>query len=751
MAGQTINISVLADTKRFSSSMKKLSNETGLDRLGNKFRNVGAKISGFFKTGIKLAGGFLSAMLALALKGGFERMLKIEDARAKLTGLGHDAKTVDQAMADALASVKGTAFGLDEAATVAASAMAAGVRTGEELEGYLRLVADAATIAGVGLDEMGSILNKVTTSGRAQTQELNQIADRGIPIWQALADHYGVTADELRKMVSSGKVDAETFAAVMNDIVGGSAESAGDTTRGAFANMKAALSRTGAALLDQVFPMFKSAFQGITEWLDGVTEKAKPVGEAISKWIAGAVEYLAPKVRLLAAWFTGYLLPALQELWSIVSGAFLEVWAEVSAAFKEAGKESGVTGSSIRKGILDVVKRAGPIIAGLIRAIGDIVLWFIKWRDIIAPVVVAIGTFVAGFMAVQKVIAIVKAVKAAWVALNLVFAASPIGLIIVAIAALVAGLVYFFTQTETGRKLWAKFTAFLSNAWGAVVSWFQTTWPKVAAFFANIGKGVQSVINWFKQLPSKIKGFFGGIVNWLINAGKNLISGLLNGVKNRWTAVSTWFRNLKSKVVAVFAGALNWLVSAGRNILSGLRTGAVNRWDSVRSWIANIPSRIKSAVGNLGSLLYSVGSNLLTGLWNGISSKVSWLTSKVSGIGGSILSAAKSALGIASPSKKFKTIGRQIIDGLAIGIGQDKPVDDAMRHLTNKLANTHMSVGAAGLSLAGGGSTYAAPEVVLENVIVRIGNEQFNGHIETQVDSRLNTVARSAAARRGVR
>src|SRR5690606_274649 len=233
------------------------------------------------------------------------------------------------------------------------------------------------------------------------------------------------------------------------------------------------------------------------------------------------------------------LLPALQDLWKIVSGTFLEVWAEVSAAFKEAGDGSRVTASDIRKGILAVVKQAGPIIAGLIRAIGDIVLWFIRWKDIILPLVVAIGTFVAGFMAVQKIIAVIKAVKAAWLALNLVFAASPIGLIITGIAALVAGLIYFFTQTETGRKLWSKFTTAVRDLWGKVVSWFQTTWSKVAAFFANIGKGVQSVINWFKQLPSKIKSFFGGVVNWLINAGKNLISGLLNGVKNRWSAVTS--------------------------------------------------------------------------------------------------------------------------------------------------------------------------------------------------------------------
>src|SRR5690554_5327994 len=75
--------------------------------------------------------------------GGLDRLLNIEDAQAKLRGLGHDADAVSRIMTDALAAVKGTAYGLDTAATVAATAVAAGVKPGMELEKYLRLTADA--------------------------------------------------------------------------------------------------------------------------------------------------------------------------------------------------------------------------------------------------------------------------------------------------------------------------------------------------------------------------------------------------------------------------------------------------------------------------------------------------------------------------------------------------------------------------------------------------------------------------------
>src|SRR5690606_36635465 len=99
-------------------------------------------------------GAVATTVAGLAVKGGISRALNIEDAQAKLRGLGHDTKSVERIMENSLASVKGTAFGLDAAATTAAAAVASGIQPGKELERYLRLTADAATIAGVWMEEM---------------------------------------------------------------------------------------------------------------------------------------------------------------------------------------------------------------------------------------------------------------------------------------------------------------------------------------------------------------------------------------------------------------------------------------------------------------------------------------------------------------------------------------------------------------------------------------------------------------------
>jgi tape measure domain-containing protein len=163
-------------------------------------KSVAADAANAVSSSFKVAGAAITAVLGAALVGGFGRLSAIEDAKAKLIGLGNSAADVEVIMQNALASVKGTAFGLDEAATVAASAVAAGIKPGQELERYLKLTAGAATVAGISFSEMGSIINKVTTKGVAQMDNINQVQERGIPIMTYLAEAYGVSAEKLSEM-----------------------------------------------------------------------------------------------------------------------------------------------------------------------------------------------------------------------------------------------------------------------------------------------------------------------------------------------------------------------------------------------------------------------------------------------------------------------------------------------------------------------------------------------------------------------
>ena len=108
--------------------------EKDADKTGKKSGSfLGSGLKKGLKVGAVALGGLVAGVGALSLTGGISRALNIEDAQAKLKGLGHDTKSIDTIMGNALASVKGTAFGLGDAATVASSAVAAGITPGQDL------------------------------------------------------------------------------------------------------------------------------------------------------------------------------------------------------------------------------------------------------------------------------------------------------------------------------------------------------------------------------------------------------------------------------------------------------------------------------------------------------------------------------------------------------------------------------------------------------------------------------------------
>ncbi|UXM92566.1 peptidoglycan DD-metalloendopeptidase family protein [Paenarthrobacter sp. JL.01a] len=256
-------------------------------------RSAGARMGTALGTALKVGavavGGAAITGLGVALTKGFGRLQAIENAKAKLSGLGHDVETVTGIMNDAMAAVKGTAFGLDEAATVAAGAVAAGVKPGKDLERTLRLTGDAATIAGVGMGEMGAIFNKVASSNKIQGDVIAQLNDAGIPIVQLMAKELGKTAEETVNLASEGKINFEIFQKAMENGLGGAALKSGDTLQGAFKNTMAAVGRIGASLLSGVYPKIRDFFAGAIEWLKPLEEGAKVAGAAIGDFLNKAL------------------------------------------------------------------------------------------------------------------------------------------------------------------------------------------------------------------------------------------------------------------------------------------------------------------------------------------------------------------------------------------------------------------------------------------------------------------------------
>ena len=187
----------------------------------------------------KLVGFVLDPLFA----GGKKRSLNIEQAKFQFEGLGMD---IEATMASALEAVKGTAYGLDEAAKVASQFGASGLRAGDDMTKALRGISGVAAMTSSSYEDIGRIFTTVAGNGRLMGNQLLQLSGRGLNVAAALAESMGISEKAVREMVTEGKIDFETFAFAMDDAFGEHATSANKTFTGSLSNVRAALSRIGA-------------------------------------------------------------------------------------------------------------------------------------------------------------------------------------------------------------------------------------------------------------------------------------------------------------------------------------------------------------------------------------------------------------------------------------------------------------------------------------------------------------------------
>ncbi len=278
------------------------------ERIGEAIgRPIGKGIGLAIKGGIGLAAtGAAAAVgaLTVSLTKGFARLKNIDNAQFKLKALGNSAEDVKAIMDAANKSVKGTAFGLDEAATTAGTAVAAGVGK-QDLAAYLTSVADAAAIAQTSMEEMGSIFNKVQTNGKAMTDDLQMLADRGLPIFTWLQKQYGVTGEALQKMVQAGKVSAADFQRAISENIGGAAQKMGQSFDGAMSNLNAAMGRFGANFINAA--LGGSGLAGPTAALGNITEAFDKLGAAVNRNSGNIADFFSEVGKLAIAGAQGVL------------------------------------------------------------------------------------------------------------------------------------------------------------------------------------------------------------------------------------------------------------------------------------------------------------------------------------------------------------------------------------------------------------------------------------------------------------
>ena len=184
-------------------------------------------------------------------------------------------------------------------------------------------------------------------------------------------------------------------------------------------------------------------------------------------------------------------------------------------------------------------------------------------------------------------------------------------------------------------------------------------------------------------------------IDLLVDAAIAIITGLAEGLINALPVLIEKAPEIIEKLVIALVNNVPKLLEAAVKVIETLATGLITNVPKLIAKVPQIMTSLKNGFLNLCSGFADVGKNIIDGLWNGIQNGWNWLTDKVSSLAKGLLDAAKSALGIASPSKEFRKIGEFCVAGFNDGI------DDLMDG--NRLAsNINASLGTIQANVSGG-------------------------------------------------
>lgn len=269
---------------------------------------IGARIGAAMKKTLKVAAVSAGALAGASLVKGFGRLRAIDDAQAKLRGLGHTGKALDGIMTNVKDSVTGTSFLIGDAAGVAGALLAANVKPGRELEGTLKSVANAAAFAGTDMGSMGRIFAKVAETGKLQGDTLRQLSENDIPIVTLLSKTLGVSREEVYKLSSAGKIGFNDLRRAIDHGMGNAAAEQAKTFTGSLSNVWAAIGRVGETLLAPAFKAAIPLFNNLIPVLDRVGKSLQPVAEQFGNWLNRVMPQIVTGLDLTAKAFAAFVI-----------------------------------------------------------------------------------------------------------------------------------------------------------------------------------------------------------------------------------------------------------------------------------------------------------------------------------------------------------------------------------------------------------------------------------------------------------
>ncbi len=237
-------------------------------QLGRVQRNMRSMTSNLTSLGQSMTKAItlpLAGLGAMAVKSAAD-LEQLETSFVSLTGGVEEAAAMMEQLNEFTAK---TPFQIENVANAARQLIASGTEISQVNE-QLQFLGDIAATSGVTIEEIAAIFAKVNAKGKVELENLNQLAERGIPIFKALADATGLPADKL----GAGAVSVDQFNEVLKSFAteggfaAGAMERLSQTAAGKFSTALDNLKIAGAEIGNLVLP-------AVTKLLDLIVEMAQ--------------------------------------------------------------------------------------------------------------------------------------------------------------------------------------------------------------------------------------------------------------------------------------------------------------------------------------------------------------------------------------------------------------------------------------------------------------------------------------------
>lgn len=631
----------------------------------------------FSKVASVVTGSLNSAISRADQMNNFPKVMKnlgysSEDAAAsikKISSALDGLPTTSSAMTGMVQQLAPLTSNLDQATNIALAfnnAMLAGGASTMEQENALTQYTQMLSAGKVDMQAWRSIQ-------AAMPGQLNQVAEAMLGA--------GKNSNDLYEAMKNGSISFDDFNKKVMELnqngfgkYASFAQQAKDATQGIGTAMENVQNRVAKAVQKVVEAV---GVENIAGAINGFSSQFGKVGDAAASMVTGVKNWL------------GQLWQALKDNGALFT--FKSLW---------DGLRDAIMG--VVNMVIDWAHMIPPDgLANGIKLVADTLDWFVQHGKELAPIIIGIGTAFAAVKGYQALnsglqaltgtmntvttaakgvsngimlmmdlggpvamlkqmaggLSLVKTAQTAWStatkmatavqgAFNAVIAANPIGAIVVGVAAFVAALVWFCTQTEVGRKVWAAFTSFISSAWQKAVDFVTNLGQNIANFFTQtLPNAFQSVIQWFQQLPSAIGTALSTLITsigtWAVSfgqsalqAGQQFVSNIANFLTNLPATIAYWLAYGITFVVLWAAQLGSQAISAGQQFLANLGTFFVQLPGNIWNWLTSTVASVASWAAQMGANALSAGSRFLSNVGTFISQLPanvgSWLSGAVS-------------------------------------------------------------------------------------------------------------------------